>query len=141
MADLVFAQTRDFDLMVDLTVDEVAMYGRQLAGVAESYDEVEERKADVAKDFKEQLQNLRGEIRRLARLVRTKKEKRTVSCGIAFHTPAVGAKTIVRIDTGEIVREEPMTEVEMQERLFEDPPQAAKGEPAKAKPPKGPKVN
>ena len=139
MADLVFALTRDVDLMVDLSAEEVAMYGRQLAGVAEAYDEVEERKADVAKDFKEQLQNLRGEIRRLARLVRTKKEKRTVTCGVAMHTPTVGTKTIVRVDTGEIVREEAMSEAEMQERLFEEV-QGPKP-PAKDKPPKGPKVN
>jgi hypothetical protein len=139
MADLVFSQQRDVDLMVDLAPDEIAMYGRQLAGVAEAYDEVEERKADVAKDFKEQLQNLRGEIRRLARLVRTKKEKRTIACGVAMHTPTVGTKTIVRIDTGEIVREEAMSETEMQERLFEETqgPKPA----AKDKPPKGPKVN
>ena len=137
MAEVTWIKAGDIDLMVDLTAEELALYARQLAAAAEAYDEVDERRADVAKDFKEQLQNLRGEIRRLARLVRSKKEKRSIACSVAFHTPVSGTKTIMRTDTGEVVREEAMTETEMQERLFEDPPQPS----GKAKAAKGPRVN
>ena len=41
-----------------------------------------------------------------------------VSCAVQFHTLCEGIERIVRIDTGKMVREEPMTNSEEQLNLF-----------------------
>jgi hypothetical protein len=51
--------------------------------------------------------------------VNTKTEVRPVVCFVEFHSPAQGTKRIVRKDTGEFYRDEPMTGAECQSHLFE----------------------
>lgn len=44
----------------------------------------------------------------------------TLKCEIRFHDPNTGKKTTIRLDTGEILKTEDMTDEEMQEKLFEE---------------------
>jgi hypothetical protein len=70
------------------------------------------------KEFKERLVGLNEQQRKLARVIRGRVELRMVQCAVLFHAPLEGVKRIVRMDTGEVVREEPMTDSEKQLNLF-----------------------
>jgi hypothetical protein len=84
------------------------------------YDKCEDEKAEVAKTYNENLKALRVEMRSLSRAINRKGEDRPVDCVVEFHNPEIGFKTTIRTDTGEIVRQEPMTDDERQENLFEE---------------------
>lgn len=82
------------------------------------YDETEDLKKDATKQFSESLKALRGQMRSLSKKIRAKGEVRSVECVVRFHNPAIGEKTTIRTDTGEIVCIEPMSSDERQENLF-----------------------
>lgn len=84
------------------------------------YDEIQSAKKDAAKSYAEQLDGVRQKMRRLADQIRSRTERRMVSCQIDYHVPQVGFKRITRTDAGELVREAPMTDEERQQRMFEE---------------------
>jgi hypothetical protein len=45
-------------------------------------------------------------------------KRREIECVVEFHKPKQGVKTIIRLDTGEVVREQQMSGGELQEKLF-----------------------
>jgi hypothetical protein len=108
------------DLVCALDDDELRTRGAQLSSTSLEYDLVEDQKKTATKEFGDQLKALRGEMRRLSGNIRRKAETRPVQCIVEFHSPVVGTKRISRIDTGEFVRDEPMTAEEHQNNLFED---------------------
>jgi hypothetical protein len=105
-------------LFCDFTTEEIEAKGQELSATMLAYDEVETAKKDATKEFTEQLKSLRGSIRGLSRAIKRKGEMGPVDCLVHFHVPTIGIKRIIRIDIGEIVREEPMTADERQENLF-----------------------
>jgi hypothetical protein len=106
------------ELFCEFSQDEMDAKGQELSSTMLEYDNVESQKKDATKEFTDSLKELRGRMRSISKNIRRKGEARAVSCHVLFHVPAVGTKRIVRIDTGELVRDEPMSNDEMQENLF-----------------------
>ena len=84
------------------------------------YDEVKLARKESSKEQAEEMNALRGEIRPLSKAIRSKGEWRAVKHTIRFHKPTVGLKRIIRLDTGDIVRDEQMSCEECQDNLFDD---------------------
>jgi hypothetical protein len=110
------------DLVCELDDDELRVRGESLSSVALQYDKVEDEKKAATKEFSDELKGLRGEMRKLSIVIRQKKETRSVLCAVDFHSPTNGIKRITRLDTGEFVRDEPMSAQECQSNLFEEKP-------------------
>src|SRR5262249_39580173 len=108
----------DLELWCDLTDFEVQERAQQLGAAVAEYDQVDSDKKDSMKEYTEQLKEIAGRMRRLSRIIRNRTEVRIVKCTVSFHTPVAGTKRIVRLDTGEIVREEAMSIAESQQHLF-----------------------
>jgi hypothetical protein len=106
------------DLRCDLSEPELQERGLQMSSCVLMIDEVEAERKGAVKGFAERLSSYRGEMRRLSSAIRNRWERRAVSCIVTFHSPAQGTKRIARKDTGEFVRDEPMSVEEMQEQLF-----------------------
>ncbi len=107
------------DLMCDLDEHELRDRALQMSSAILRIDEVEADKKDATKTFSEQLASLRADLRRLSGVIRAKRERRAVMCFVEYHSPVNGNKRISRSDTGEFVRDEPMSPLELQENLFE----------------------
>lgn len=109
----------EIHLACELSEEEIQLRAQELGVSVVDLDAVNDEKATVMKRFKERLEVIQHRMRRLSKVVQEKREYRMVPCVVAFHTPAQGIKRTVRQDTGEIVREEPMTEGERQDNLFQ----------------------
>lgn len=107
-------------LFCEFSGEERDARAEQMSAAMLEYDRIEDLKKESAKQYKEQLSALRGEMRSCAKAVNRRGEERPVECVVQFHTPEVGMKTIVRTDTGEVVRAEAMTAEEKQENLFDE---------------------
>lgn len=104
-------------LPVKLTHEEHFEAGRRLANIdAEIWDHGEHEKA-VKKDLAATRGRLESERSRLALMVRTGEELRDVRCSVEADAVKRVAET-VRSDTGTVVRTRPLTEEEMQGKLF-----------------------
>jgi hypothetical protein len=108
----------ELELFCTLIDDEVRSRGLMLGETIWAIDDTNSARTAAMKEFKERLVGLNEQQRKLARIIRERAEQRMVSCAVQFHTPCEGIKRIVRIDTGEMVREEPMTNSEKQLNLF-----------------------
>lgn len=108
------------ELVCDLDVAELSERAQMLSLTTLKIDEVEDNKATVGKAFKEELNGLREQARKLSRALRNRSEVRPVVCMVVFNSPVQGTKRIVRRDTGEFYRDEPMSSQECQNNLFED---------------------
>jgi hypothetical protein len=98
--------------------------GEELALAEMQCDEIEKARRDLAADFAKQLKDLRGRISQLSKQIQTKGAERPTWCVVKFHEPRQAMKQIFRTDTGELVREEPMSEQECQQKLFHEPGEA-----------------
>jgi hypothetical protein len=78
---------------------------------------IEEEKKRVAKQYAVRIETLDGEIDADTDKITSGYEMRMVECGVFYHTPILGKKTIVRLDSGKEVRVESMTEMECQAML------------------------
>lgn len=107
-------------LPVEYVQAELDEKASRLSSAMLEYDEIEEQKKAATSQFSDQLKAIRGEVRQLAKQIRRKGEDRAVDCIVQFHTPQPAFKTIIRQDTGEIVRTEAMSYEESQENLFEE---------------------
>jgi hypothetical protein len=108
----------ELELPCMLTDEEVQSRGRMLGETVSIIDDTQTARTAKMKEFKEQLVGLNEAQRKLARVIRHRVENRMVCCAVLFHVPGEGMKRIVRTDTGEVVREEEMTESERQLNLF-----------------------
>jgi hypothetical protein len=109
-----------FILPVQFTPEELNERRDEIASAMLEYDRVEAQKKIAAKEYAAVLKTLRTDMSRLARQINRGGEERDVECTLTFHDPEPGFKTITRLDTGEVVRQEPMTDDEKQENLFDD---------------------
>jgi hypothetical protein len=104
-------------LKYDFTPDEVRELGKELARKTTENAELELQLAAVKSQFKDKTTRLAADISALSRQVANGYEHRNVECKIQWHTPRLGMKTIIRCDTGEVVRETQMSNEERQEML------------------------
>jgi hypothetical protein len=88
-------------------------------------DETNAARSKSSKEFKDLLAGLEERRRELSLAIRTGFEERLVPCVVRFHHPVEATKTIIRLDTGELVEECPMTVEECQTRMFAETPAAA----------------
>lgn len=108
----------ELDLPCTLSEDELASRGMMLVDTVAQKDDTASAKRTVTKEFNDKLTALDERQRQLAYVIRTGIERRLVACEVLFHTPAEASKRIVRLDTGEMVKEEAMTPAECQTHIF-----------------------
>ena len=104
-------------LRCEYTDAELAFKRDELSTVIVRQSEVELRRSEVNRGFKEELDGLYSRASELAHQIKARGESHGVECVVEFHKPNVGEKTIIRLDTGELVRTEVMTEEERQEEI------------------------
>lgn len=92
----------------------------EISNVIIGAHEVETRKAETNKIFKEQLEALYSRRDVLAHQIKDRGESREVECAVELNKPVEGTKRIVRLDTGEFLRDEAMTDDERQMRIFDE---------------------
>jgi len=108
----------ELELPCTLTDEEVQSRGRMLGETIWAIDNTNAARTAAMKGFKERLVGLNEQQRKLAKIIGNRVETRMVRCVSLFHVPCEGMKRVVRMDTGEVVREEPMTDSEKQLNLF-----------------------
>jgi predicted secreted protein len=108
------------EIVCDLDERELAEVAQRLGLTTLNIDVVEAERAEQAKGYREKLAGLRESARKLSTVLQSRSEVKPVECLVMFHTPAQGTKRVVRKDTGEIYRDEPMTALELQQNLFGD---------------------
>lgn len=96
-------------LRCSLTDAELAEIGTQ---ISDRVLEVEQIEA-----MKKRINPLKEEITRLSHKFKSGTDERYVECTVWYDMPEDGMKTIMRMDTNEIILREPMTEDEMQGEL------------------------
>lgn len=101
-------------LICQLTDSERREYGIKLATALGDMTSVEEEKKREMDHFKDRIAGLQARVDELSRKTRDGKEWRHVECEIFYSTPDKMHKQVVRLDTGETVRTELMTEKDLQ---------------------------
>jgi hypothetical protein len=96
---------------------ELAEKRDELSTVICRQGEVEQRKAAINREFKEELDGLYSRASELAHQIKARSQDRAVECVTEFHKPNIGEKTVIRLDTGEMVRVEVMTDEERQDEI------------------------
>jgi hypothetical protein len=101
---------------------ELQELGAQLAREAQGVFDLEEQKKSEAAAKSAQLKEANGRVAGLTTKINNGYELREVECLVLLETPRPGLKQIVRIDTNEVLRVEPMTKAEMQSNFgFQEP--------------------
>lgn len=106
-------------LWKNFTQDELQEKGQELSGAVIEFGQIEAAKKAKVDEFKIHLDGIEGRIHRLSKEIRAKCVETSTPCIVRFHVPRTAFKQVVRLDTGELVREEQMTPQECQENLFE----------------------
>ena len=101
-------------LRCDFTPEEWAENARQLATATRLRCELEQEKKEIDSQYRAKIEEQIGRASKLAALLGAGYETRNVPCEVIVDKPEPGQATIVRKDTGEIVRTRPMTEMEHQ---------------------------
>jgi len=112
------------ELWRSFSAEELQEKGEELALAEMQCDEIEAKRRESAADFAKQIKDLRGRISQLSKQIQTKGAERPTWCVARFHSPRQATKQIFRLDTGELVREEAMSETECQQKLFHEPGEA-----------------
>lgn len=109
-------------LKYDFTPAERQENARTLARKTQALAEIEMRKKRLTADLKAEQETAEATVQQLARFVNDEYDYRMIECEVKLHSPRTGMKELIRLDTGEIVKELAMNTAEMQENLpFEDP--------------------
>jgi len=116
MAKLRTAKTSEY-LKYEFSADEARRNAKDLARQNQAAVELELKKKQLAADIKAEADAACSRIATLARWVNDGYDFRPIDCEIRFNDPIDGKKTIVRTDTGEVVKEIDMLPVEMQDEL------------------------
>lgn len=104
------------NLPCKLTESELKDFGRRLAVKCEDINAEESRQKDHKSEMKARLDGMESERAQLAIVVRRQEEQRDVECDETFDYEA-GKVFITRNDTGEEIRNRPMTTEERQQPL------------------------
>lgn len=93
---------------------EIHDLGEALAREAQTVFDLKERKASINADLVAQIKSANGRVSELTNRINNGYELREVECLAMMETPRPGMKRIIRIDTNEALRDEPMSQAEMQ---------------------------
>lgn len=107
-------------LKCEFTEKEILEFGGELARKHSEINELEDQKKRIVSDLKAKSEAADAEASILARKIQNKNEYRDVECQEVYNY-VEKTVTIVRVDTGEIVKTRPMNENEKQELLFPEP--------------------
>jgi hypothetical protein len=100
--------------------DELRVLGVQLAREAQDAIALKEERATVVADYAARLKEASRRVAEFSHKLNCGYEMRDTECIVMMDSPRPGTKTIVRVDTGEAIREELMAEDERQGALFPD---------------------
>lgn len=114
-------------LPVQLSNDEIRLKGQDLSRKLQELEDVDEARKEAMRDYKDRIDALKGESRRLAHIVTEGKEPREVPCETVRNDDN-GTIELVRLDTVEVIDSRPMTPEERQ-RPLPFPMVAHEGEP------------
>lgn len=105
-------------LRYQFTEEETKEIAKNLALSVTSKTRAEEEQKSAQAQFKQRIEIEITQIQRLSNNINMGWEMREIECVVEFHKPRQGVKRIIRLDTGEIVREQQMSGGELQEKLF-----------------------
>lgn len=100
-----------------LTSDETRARGEEAAKIQGDIERVQEQKTAAAADFKAQIETLADRRAKISREIRERQEFREVDTIVRRNEVDLSVET-VRVDTGELVRDRPMSESEKQLTLL-----------------------
>lgn len=106
-------------LWKELTEKELQERGKDLSDAVIAHADLSFKKRESQAAFRKQLDEMDGIIARISGEIRAKGYEGPTQCIVRFHLPRIAFKQVVRVDTGELVREEQMTAAECQANLFE----------------------
>lgn len=101
-------------LICDLTDKERQDYGLPLATALGDREDIETEKKKHADHFKDRIAGLQAKADELSRKVRDGKEWRDVDCRVFYGQPDKQHKQTIRLDTGEVVKTDRMTDSDLQ---------------------------
>jgi hypothetical protein len=107
-------------LFCGFTHDEIEERGQEISTAVLEYSKLSDDKSATVKQYNETLTRIESRIADLAKSIRHKGVEKPTEVLVQFHRPVPGLKTMVRLDTGEIIRQEDMTTDEKQENLFDE---------------------
>ncbi len=93
--------------------------GARMSEVELLINSKEESKKAIAADYAEQIKNLESELYGLAKQFQDNAVNAEIDCRVDFNVPGKNQKTIVRLDTNEVVKVYDMSEAER--KAFEEP--------------------
>ena len=99
-----------------LTQEELLDYSKQLAKNQQDKYEAESHKKSVVADCNDKIARLDSEMHALSRKINSGYEYRMTKCQYVFDWERL-TKTLIRIDTGEIVDIRPVTDEDKQQSL------------------------
>ena len=100
---------------------ELKALGERLAQENQTVYKLRGDKKVVGSDFKARIDDAEAKAADTAHKICERNELRDTECHVIYDAPQRGFKQIVRIDTSDIIRTEPMTETEMQTAFVFDP--------------------
>jgi hypothetical protein len=133
MPDEAKPERRSIELVqYDFSHEELRLLGEQMAREAQMVYDLRDQKKVTAAQATLAIDEAEGRVSALARKINARHEMRDAECTAIMNSPRSGTKSIVRVDTGEVVREEPMTMEELQEKFaFDSPGEDSESQPRK----------
>ena len=104
------------ELKYELNPDELLIYSRQLAKNQQDKNEADSGKKSVVADYNDKIARFNSEIQILSRKVANGYEHRPIKCQWKYNWQE-GEKTLVRLDTNQIVEVVEITPEERQQEL------------------------
>lgn len=104
-------------LRSNFTDAEKVEFAQQLAEAQREIESIEAEKKRANTQFKSRIESASADREEMMDRIQTGYEMRETLCTVTANVPEVGKKTIVRTDTGEVVRVETMTDAERQLEL------------------------
>lgn len=107
----------EMDVQTDLTPTETVETTRELCESIETLRGLRLSKKAADAEFKEQVEQYSGTMTQCSIVLQRGWRYKKTAVKVLWNSPKQGEKTIVRLDTGEEVRVQPMTLEERQEEL------------------------
>jgi len=104
-------------LRVNLTNDEIRERGKIAAKLVGEIGTLQDEKKQSAKHYVAEIDSRQTQVKHLSYTIDSGFEERDVTCLVMLDSPQVGLKTTVRLDTGEEVETEAMTDSDRQRTL------------------------
>ena len=104
-------------LKCEFSAEEIQIAARELACSAQLKASIEQRKKEIDASLKAEIEGENSKIARLSSYITTGYEWRNVECAVQLDTPERGNKTIIRNDTGELVKVMRMKDADLQMAL------------------------